>query len=302
MKKRFIKNILLLAVLMQVWLGGCAEPVPSNHSFSLPTVNGEETLEVITWNLRYFPQNGVEEVNRVIMLLDSLNADVVCLQEIDQMSQLVRVANALPQYDLIQSIRTDYLMLGILYKPDLLVPLDTSELFPDESYTFAGRFPLQVKFARQMDSLAYHFTVINMHLKAMGDAASIQRRHNATTLLHDYLLTTIDSTADTNIVVVGDWNDDLSTSSATTSFTAFMNDTENFYFTTWDLAWAETDAEDSYPGWSSFLDHILISRALFDENETATTRTLKLDDYLSDYFSLVSDHRPVMLRFVPLPD
>ncbi|MCF7801404.1 MAG: endonuclease/exonuclease/phosphatase family protein [Candidatus Marinimicrobia bacterium] len=296
-----VKIILLLAVSMLVWLG-CAEPVPSRHSFSLPTVDREETLEVITWNLRFFPQNGVEEVNRVIMLLDSLNADVVCLQEIDQMSQLVRVANALPQYDLIQSIRTDFLMMGILYKPDLLVPLDTSELFPDESYTFAGRFPLQVKFARQMDSIAYHFTVINMHLKAKGEASSIQRRHDATTLLHEYLSDVITTTEDTNFVVVGDWNDDLSTSNGATSFTAFMNDTENFYFTTWDLAWAETDEEDSYPGWSSFLDHILISRALFDENETATTRTLKLDNYLSDYFSLVSDHRPVMFRFEPLPD
>ena len=301
MKMWSVKIILLLAVPMLVWLS-CAEPAPSNYAFSLPTVNGEETLEVITWNLRFFPQNGVEEVNRVIMLLDSLNADVVCLQEIDQMSQLVRVANALPQYDLIQSIHTDYLMLGILYKPDLLVPLDTSELFPDESYNFAGRFPLQVKFARQVDSTDYHFTVINMHLKAMGDASSIQRRHNATTLLHDYLSDVITTTEDTNFVVVGDWNDDLSTSSGATSFTAFMSDTENFYFTTWDLAWAETDEADSYPGWSSFLDHILISRALFDENKTAVTRTLKLDDYISDYFSLVSAHRPVMFRFEPLLD
>lgn len=298
MKMWLVKLFLLPAVPLLVWTG-CAEPAPSNHSFSLPTVDREETLEVITWNLRYFPQNGVEEVNRVIMMLDSLNADIVCLQEIYSMSQMVRVADALPQYDLIQSIRTDYLMLGILYKPDLLVPVDTGELFPDESYTFAGRFPLQVKFSKPTDSLDYHFTVINMHLKAMGDASSIQRRHNATTLLHDYLLSVITTTEDTNFVVVGDWNDDLSTSSGATSFTAFMNDTENFYFTTWNLAWAETNEDDSYPGWPSFLDHILISRALFDENETATTRTLKLDNYLSDYFSLVSDHRPVMLRFEP---
>lgn len=291
--------MLLVAVQTLVWLG-CAEPVPSNHDFTLPTVDQAETLEVVTWNLRFFPQNGVEEVNRLILMLDSLNADIVCLQEIYQMNQMVRVASALPQYDLIQSIRTDYLMLGILYKPDLLMPLDTTELFPDESYNFAGRFPLQVKFAAQADSLAYHFTVINMHLKAMGDASSIQRRQNATTLLHDYLMNVITTTEDTNFVVVGDWNDDLSTTSGATSFTAFMNDTENFWFTTWDLAWAETDENDSYPGWPSFLDHILITKALFDENQTATTRTLRLDDYLSDYFSLVSDHRPVMYRFAPL--
>jgi len=99
--------------------------------------------------------------------------------------------------------------------------------------------------------------------------------------------------------VVGDWNDDLSTGSGASSFEAFMGDTTNFKFTTWGLAWASSNVNDSYPKWPSFLDNILITRSLFDENQTATTQTLRLDAYMSDYFSLVSDHRPVLYRFSP---
>lgn len=289
----------ILVVLCCVWVG-CAEPVPSQHDFNLPSIDQAGTLEVVTWNLRYFPENGTAEVERVILALDSLNADIVCLQEIDQMNQLERVAAALPQYELIKSIRTDYLMLGILYKPRLLIPLDTTELFPNNGYDFASRYPLQVKFSALVDSVVvYNFTVIDMHLKAMGDASSIQRRHNSTTLLHDYLLNTIVAGVDTNFIVVGDWNDDLSTSSGAVSFEPFMADTTHFKYVTWDLAWAASNVNDSYPTWPSFLDNILISKALFDENQTATTQTLRLDAYMSDYFALISDHRPVFYRFSP---
>ncbi|OIO56236.1 MAG: hypothetical protein AUJ47_13305 [Candidatus Marinimicrobia bacterium CG1_02_48_14] len=278
---------------------GCAEPVPSKYDFTLPPIDQIGTLEVVTWNVRYFPENGNDEVARVTMILDSLNADIVCLQEIDQMTQMERVAAALPQYDLIKSIRTDFLMLGILYKPSLLMPLDTAELFPNNGYDFASRYPLQVKFSALVDSVVFNFTLINMHLKAMGDASSIQRRHNSTTLLHEYLLSTIEGGVDTNFIVVGDWNDDLSTTSGAVSFEAFMDDTAHFKYTTWDLSWATSNVNDSYPKWPSFLDNILISRALFDENQTAVTQTLRLDAYMSDYFALVSDHRPVLYRFSP---
>lgn len=301
MKIRVQRFLPLLAVLWFVWIG-CAEPIPSSYVWRLPSVDTPGSLELLTWNLRYFGETAGPEVDRTILVLDSLNPDIVCVQEIFTMSALERVAAALPQYELIKSIRTDYLMLGILYKPSVVTPIDTAELFPGDGNAFAGRYPLQVKFSTSITGQEFEFSVIDVHLKAKGTQSDINRRHESTTLLHDYLLNTIDDRVDTNFIVMGDWNDDVSTSSGYVSFTAFMEDTLNFKFTTWDLAWSPSNANDSYPSWSSFIDNILISRALFDENQTARTQTILVDSYMSDYFGVISDHRPVMYRFTPQPN
>ena len=299
MNNRILRLLPILVVQWFVFFG-CAEPVPSNYIWKLPSVDRPGSLELLTWNLRYFGEtSGTPEIDRTILVLDSLNADIICVQEIYAMSALERVTAALPQYELIKSIRTNYLMLGILYKPSVLTPIDTTELFPSDGNAFASRYPLKVKFSTSISGQEFEFSVIDIHLKAKGDASSIQRRHNSTTLLHDYLLNTIEAGVDTNFIVMGDWNDDVSTSTGYDSFTAFMDDTINFKFTTWDLAWSSSSANDSYPSWSSFIDNILISRALFDENQTAQTQTILLDNYMSDYFGVISDHRPVMYRFSP---
>ncbi len=301
MQKRDFPQFTLIGLLIG-WLVACAEPTVSNHSFSLPSVDRTETLEVVTWNLRYFPEHGNNEVARVRMILDSLDADIVCVQEIYTMSQFEKLARQLPRYNLIKSVQTDYLMLGILYKPALLIPRDTLELFTNDGYAFAGRYPLMVRFTADTDSGSYDFAILDIHLKAMSGNENIQRREAATTLIHDYLLDQIAAGPDSNFIVVGDWNDDLSTDSGALSFSAFLTDTVNFKYTTRDLAWASSNINDSYPGWPSFLDNVLISKALFDENLTATTQTLRLDAYMSDYISLVSDHRPVLYRFAPKPN
>lgn len=290
-----------LAAVAILFISSCAEPAPSNHDPDLPSVDQLESLELLSWNLRFFPENGRQEIDRVTAILDSLNADIVCIQEIDQMTRMREVAEDLAQYTLIESELTDFLALGILYKHDILLPLGTAELFTSESYIFAGRYPLKVNFRSMIDSSIFDFTVIDVHLKARSGSSNIERRRQASALLHSHVTTMMNTSADTNVLIIGDWNDDMSTESGKQSFEAFWEDSLNYRFTTSPLAHASSNFNDSYPSWPSFIDHVLISRALFDEDRTATTSTIRLDAYMDDYFTLVSDHRPVLYRYVPRP-
>ena len=79
----------------------------------------------------------------------------------------------------------------------------------------------------------------------------------------------------------------------------FINDTSNFRFVTWDLANSDSDLYDSYPSYPSFIDHILISSDLFDEDNDGDVQTIRLGDYISGYDEIISDHRPIVWRFSP---
>ena len=55
----------------------------------------------------------------------------------------------------------------------------------------------------------------------------------------------------------------------------------------------------SYPGYPSFIDHIMISKDLFEEADNGDIQTIRLGDYISGYDQIISDHRPVVWRFTP---
>ena len=96
----------------------------------------------------------------------------------------------------------------------------------------------------------------------------------------------------------GDWNDQIDDVGVVQSFTAFLDDPQNFRFATDRIAGDVEQA--SYPSWPSFLDHILIGRGFFDEFENSSTiQTLPVADWLGSweaYELLISDHRPVLMQ------
>jgi exonuclease III len=58
---------------------------------------------------------------------------------------------------------------------------------------------------------------------------------------------------------------------------------------------AESDRDSwSYPGWPSHIDHILVTNELFDLVDI--TLTIAFDGCFEDYFEIISDHRPVMIK------
>ena len=289
----FAANILII-------LFSCAEPVESDLPTGpqIPSIDSDAYISIVTWNIENFPQLGTRTTARVGLIMDSLNADFYCLQEIQDKGALEDIVDQLDQYSVIISDETSFMHLAIVYKQDSFLPVFTENIFASDDYNFASRPPLLVSFLYEYAGREQVLNIIDVHMKCCNDG--VERRHQASIMLNDYLSNKM-AWGDSNFVVPGDWNDDIydADNSGQYSFEAFLNDGDNFRFATDSLAATGAARDASYPGYGSFIDNILISRSLFDEEKHSTVSTIRLDEVFGDYGSAVSDHRPVVWSFKP---
>lgn len=293
-----IKNIITLCFLYLVF--SCANPIEKEVSDSgndslLPDLNLEDGIEVVTWNIEQFPKLGQRTIDSVANIITSLNADIYCLQEISNMSMFLELVEILDGYSYVASNATEYLNLVVLYKNNQFVIRNQSNLFTDNMYEFAYRPPLRLEMTFLGEN-AIDFTLINMHLKCCDNG--FNRRIASSSVLYDYLNLSVEAGV-VNHIVVGDWNDDISDPYNENSFNIFLDDSDNYKYVTYENAHSGTNIHDSYPSYPSFIDHIMISKDLFEEEGNGDIQTIRLGDYISGYDQIISDHRPVVWRFTP---
>ena len=295
-----IKNIITLCFLYLVF--SCAIPVEkeandSGNDSLLPDLNLENGIEVVTWNIEQFPKLGQRTIDSVANIITSLNADIYCLQEISNLSMFLVLVEILDGYSYVASDATEYLNLVVLYKEDQFVVRNQSNLFTDYMYEFAYRPPLRLEMTF-LGQNAIDFTLINMHLKCCDSGNGFDRRKASSGILYDYLNLSVEAGV-INHIVVGDWNDDLSDMYSENSFNIFLDDTDNYKYVNYDYANSGYNTAVSYPSYPSFIDHIMISKDLFEEADNGDIQTIRLGDYISGYDQIISDHRPVVWRFTP---
>ena len=138
-------------------------------------------------------------------------------------------------------------------------------------------------------------SVINIHMKCCD--SGLQRRKNAVNMLHDY----VDGIFETqsNIILLGDWNDDTKDEPGQHSFDAFFDD-NRFHFVTEEISYDLSQASYPKEPWVSFLDHILVSNNLVSPGSNYNVQTIKMGDYMGgykNYDTYISDHLPVLLSF-----
>lgn len=293
-----MKNIFTLCALYLIF--SCANPVEKDALNTtteslLPNLDIENGIEIVTWNIEQFPKLGQRTIDSVASIITSLNADIYCLQEISDLSKFIDLVEILDGYSYVESNATEYLNLVVLYKKNQFIVRNQSDLFTDSMYDFASRPPLRLEMTFTGES-PIDFTLINMHLKCCDNG--FNRRVSSANILYDYLNTSIQEGV-VNHIIVGDWNDDISDQYSENSFNIFLDDTENYKYVTYENANSGTNIHDSYPSYPSFIDHIMISKDLFDEAENGDVQTIRLGDYLSGYDQIISDHRPVVWRFTP---
>ena len=128
----------------------------------------------------------------------------------------------------------------------------------------------------------------------------IELMHDASTLaIQDTGIEDLKNYIDNNfqnerVVVLGDFNDDISEEMTNNVFAEFLNNPESYFFT--DTYIAEGSSLNwSFPSYPSHLDHILVTNELFID--TINTFTIQLDNYMiggfQKYDNHISDHRPV---------
>ena len=117
MKLKLVYPLVLTSIFFS-----CASPTEQENINGgssvelLPSLNLENGIEIVTWNIEFFPKLGQRTMDSVQKILKSLNADIYCLQEISSRNSFEELAESLTEYDFVISEDTDYLNLVVLYK------------------------------------------------------------------------------------------------------------------------------------------------------------------------------------------
>ena len=247
---------------------------------------GDKTLDLVTWNVHEFPVQGKLTIDRLASIIISIKADIYAFQEIKTSDDFNKLLEILPGYEGFIDISSGQNLAFLLKKDEIKETGTIESIFGDDTYLFP-RPPLVIPVT---DKSGNQVTLVNMHLKCCEGAENEYRRQSALEKIKNYIDTTLGGI---KVILLGDFNDEIDDAPDRNIFSAFMNDSLDFRIA--DLQLAEGSSDDwSYPSWPSHLDHFIISNELFDYDYSVNC--LKPDFCDSLYFSVISDHRPVLLQ------
>ena len=294
------KTIIALNLLMIFC--SCAKNKTLDYSDLSINIGADTTLDIITWNIENFPKQDNITINYLEKLIDSMNVDVIALQEIGSDSYFLDLINKLEGWSGDKTSGT--YGLAYLYKSELIVN-GLNEISELNNYNLS-RTPYMLELYWQGQNIY----IINNHYKCCGNGTienifsdEEYRRQQSCILTKNYIDSNLDNK---NVILLGDFNDELTDPDTSNVFKIFINNSEKYQFVDMNIAYGSS-ANWSYPGWPSHLDHILITNELFDEfaNSNSTIQTIHIEDYFeggwNEYDNYISDHRPVglSLKFNP---
>jgi len=263
----------------------------------------EDRFEIATWNLLNYPTAGNTTIDKLAVLIDNLDIDMIAVQEVGSISAFDSLLSKLPGWNgrLSPDVYSpgNYQKTGIIYKSGFIsvsknISLTINDTTENGSWAFP-RPPLSA-FVQVKDKnrTIYEFNLIVLHMKAYGDPESEARRALACELLHNYINAEISGGSDPDFIILGDWNDELDDPESSNVFLPFLNDSSNYLFLTNQIVDEVSYISSSF---QSMIDHILITKDSFEEFGTGEISVLYLDEEYQSYTQYISDHRPVMAVF-----
>ncbi|PWD98934.1 T9SS-dependent choice-of-anchor J family protein [Marinilabilia rubra] len=280
-----------------------SEPVFKANKQNSAAFGTDRSLEIVSWNIEFFPHNGDVTIGSLSRMIVDLDADIIAFQEVADVNAFTQMINETDGYHSYVGTTDDLIKLGFVYKAGVIQVNNVYEIYKDAQYDLPFlRRPLVMEFTYNNEN----YVVINNHFKARGDGIldladpndEENRRWVATNLIKDYIDTHF---ANEKVFVVGDLNDVITDDYANNVFQSILNDSDNFMFADYDIA-TGADSEWSYPSYPSHIDHIIITNELFNHYYTysASVATLKMEESLTggwnEYTQNISDHRPVGIK------
>ena len=130
MIKSLNKYLLLIILIFSCSSGGNSPTDPGDdngggdntNTYEFPNAinyNVANQIEVVTWNIRQFPQHSSTK-EQVKSLLEKWNADVYLLQEISSESELISMVNSMTDYSYVVDEESGNLGFALVYKLSLI--------------------------------------------------------------------------------------------------------------------------------------------------------------------------------------
>lgn len=299
-------------------------------SLSGSSIDPVTTLEVVNWNIEWFgstangPTNDVQQEQNVKTILNNLNADVYAVSEIVSEERLAAVVSQMPGYAYVISNYGSHTntsanppsalataqKLAFIYKTSVLSNVSTTALLsqginsaadlanPAYNYWASGRFPYMLSADVTLNCVTKPVKFVLVHAKANTSPTteSYNRRKKGADTLH---YTLQQNYPNDNIIILGDYNDDLDQSITagftTTSYISFTSDAANFTPVTLPLSLAGKKSTVSY---NDVIDHVTISNDLVTDYMPASAKILTdVTSLVNNFGSSTSDHYPVFSRY-----
>lgn len=278
---------------------------------TIPAKGTAATLDIGSWNIEWFgdtangPSNETLQLGNARDVLSGADLDIWGVAEIVSQSQFNQLESQLTGYQgflasesNVTSGSTYYSSteqkVGILYRSSIATVQSARIILTSYDYDFAGRPPLEVTLSVTLNGTTSTLVVIVLHAKAISDSASWQRRLNASNALKTYLDTTHPSS---NVVVIGDFNDDVDTSitaGKASPYKNFVDDSLDYFFPTRALSLAGVASTVDYP---DMIDHHLVTNEVKARYVASSAEVYRVDQYISSYDVTTSDHYPVLSRY-----
>jgi hypothetical protein len=326
-----------------------ASPSASCGAIAATTIPVDSTLDVTAWNVEWLgntttspsplgPTNDAQQMNNVMTVLNTIKADVFCIEEVcDHKQFIARVGTDLPGYNVVcqtkyyshffdspetASATTFGQKVCFVYKTSVVSYVDTVSLLasqygynatpvatPYPNNWASGRLPYMFVADVTLHGTKKRVNFVGLHAKSGSDLASYTRRKQDVIDLKTKLDTDYPTA---NIIMLGDYNDDLDTSIYTGSastYSNFVKDKTNYIQISKALSDCAVSSTASYP---DIIDHIMVSNEFGVIPATGPNPSPSSSDiyylektinvsrpinYVSNYTGTTSDHFPVNARF-----
>lgn len=331
---------LALSLILALSLGGsCGREPPgppdggrdAGDAGPTPPPDDGGGLKVLNWNLQFFgdttqaPNDDATQQSNVTAILNGARPDIAGLVEVVDAARFNALVAGMPGYDGILSsdstrvtgtnscvsfgsspcYTTFEQKLALVYRTSTISVRSAELILTGNSSVeddFAFRPPLRVDLDVQLgDGGVDSIVVIVIHLKALSDSASWQRRVASSAQLKSYLDANL---ATAKVAVIGDWNDDLDQSISGTTvaspFQNFLTDPNDYDFVT-DVF---TQGNFGTHRLGTPIDHQMVTNELLPQLRAGSVQVLHPENSgnpayspASQYHATTSDHWPVVSRW-----
>ncbi|HEY0742776.1 MAG TPA: DUF5689 domain-containing protein [Chryseosolibacter sp.] len=314
--------------------------IPAATEPTTPTdgISKALTLDVVNWNFEFFgarsedyageefgPADEELQLQNIKQVLQSLNADVIAVQEVSDEAYLGTLVAELGDYSYLCSQRYSYSFEGpstefppqmvcFIYNTSTVTIENARPMFEalydqartgnpavlpgyptgdPSSFYSSGRLPLLVNATATIQGVTEQVSFVVLHAKSGATAGDFNRRVYDAAVLKD----TLDAHfGDKQVIILGDLNDDLDqsiVSGSPTSYASIVNDA-NYHAITKPLSEAGARSTVSF---QDVIDHQIITTELDEAYLEGSATIIAPFRTVENYANTTSDHLPVISRF-----
>ena len=284
------------------------------------------TLDVVNWNILWFgstaagqgPTNDDLAQANIKRVMDSLDADIYAFSEVVDVSRFKALIESSAGYGYIVS---DYCSnapntssgsyapgqkIAFAYRKSLITNVTARGLLKSSTAANSNWASGRVPFLLQADvvngTATKKMNFILVHGKSGSTASDHLRRKDGAKELKDTLDASFNAA---NIIILGDYNDDLDSTisegvnPALSSYDDIVKDsTDADRYKAVSMILSNT-GHNSLIGYSDFIDHVIISNELEADYINGSVRLIReVNDWIANYATTTADHMPVVSRYL----